>query len=61
MIDDLNPTNQFHPYRRPEELIPPTPAPSAAEKARAFARNNPGLVAGGLAAIVIGVGMMRRR
>jgi hypothetical protein len=31
------------------------------DKARTYARNNPGLVLGGLAAAVIGAGLLRRR
>jgi hypothetical protein len=31
------------------------------EKARGFAQKNPGMVLGGLAALAIGMGLMRRR
>lgn len=85
MIDNLNPTNQFHPY------IPETsqPAVERLEAARSrgpaamldkvrnmassgsmgdrvtafrnYARTNPAQVLGGLAAFVIGAGLMRRR
>jgi hypothetical protein len=90
MVDNSNPTNQFHPY------TPETSTPSSErlgntlsgglggllnrfglsgvgskvsnvdyrgqlDKARGMARNNPGAVLGGLAALVIGAGLMRKR
>ena len=64
MIDNSNPTNQFHPYQ-PERSIPQTGRSSglrnSLEKARTAARNNPSLVLGGLAALAIGAGLMRKR
>ena len=74
MVDNLNPTSQFHPYR-PEESIPQTGElgglggflsklgidRSKVDKARSMARSNPGLVLGGLAALAIGAGLMRKR
>jgi len=90
MVDNLNPTSQFHPYR-PEESIPQTgelgglggflsklgidrskidavsrgmsnvDLRGGLNKARSAARSNPGLVLGGLAALAIGAGLMRKR
>jgi hypothetical protein len=91
MVDNVNPTSQFHPYQ-PEKSKPnadaaTTPSGSilnrvgidsskidaltsrmrgvdlrgGAMKARTAARNNGGLVLGGLAALVIGAGLMRKR
>jgi uncharacterized protein with NAD-binding domain and iron-sulfur cluster len=76
MVDNVNPTNQFHPYQ------PPTDTPVAERQAsglngilskaknldlngslgkvREYAKSNPGMVLGGLAAAAIGLGMMRR-
>ena len=85
MVDNVNPTTQFHPYQ------PQTDTPAAervssgglggllkrfgidgsklsnpnmrsqVEKARTMARDNSGLVLGGLAALAIGAGLLRRR
>ena len=79
MVDNLNPTNQFHPYQ------PPTDTPMAERpasglngilekaglknvdmngsinKVRDYAKSNPAMVLGGLAAAAIGLGMMRGR
>lgn len=87
MVDNTNPTSQFHAYQ-PQDAIPQTEKPASAlsnmlsqlgvapskidaidrstrglnlEKARGFARNNGGLVLGGLAALVIGAGLLRRK
>lgn len=90
MVDNTNPTNQFHPYQ-PPDAIPQTGSGSglggilrrvgirsdpfgslgnslknvnvndSVNKARDYARKNPALVLGGLAAAVIGMGMMRGR
>ncbi len=79
MVDNLKPTNQFHPYQ-PPDATPRTEVNSdrlrgifnkaglgnmnvrgSVEKARGIARNNPGAVLGGLAALVIGAGLMRKR
>ncbi|HEX7829242.1 MAG TPA: hypothetical protein VF787_06275 [Thermoanaerobaculia bacterium] len=88
MVDNVNPTNQFHPYQ-PQDAVPQTGIkPSGLggilsklgidqskissmasnvdvrgglNKARSVAQNNGGLVLGGLAALVIGAGLMRRR
>ena len=91
MVDNLNPSNQFHPY------LPVTDTPNSekpagglssilkrvginpdtinsmgssmkntnmsgsVEKVRGYAQKNPGAVLGGLAAVVIGLGMLRGR
>ena len=88
MVDNTNPTNQFHPYQ-PTDAVPhrdvqPTGLSSIlnragidtrrlgssmqnmnlsqkVDKARGYARKNPGVVLGGLAALAIGLGMMRGR
>lgn len=85
MIDNTNPTSQFHPYQ-PPDAIPVSERPKSGglggilsglginpskigsslknvnlSKARTMARNNSGLVLGGLAALVIGAGLMRGR
>ena len=86
MIDNTNPTSQFHPYQ-PQDAIPVSERPKQTSvlggvlsrlgidstkmgsslnnvnlsKARTMARNNGGLVLGGLAALAIGAGMLRGR
>jgi hypothetical protein len=90
MVDNTNPTNQFHPYQ-PPDAVPHTGSPAglsgmlrrvgihsdqlsslgdslknlnvndSVNKARDYARRNPALLLGGLAAVVIGMGMMRGR
>jgi len=91
MVDNWNPTNQFHPYQ-PTDAVPQTGSkPSglggilsklgidqskigawgnslnnvdvrgSLNKARGVARSNPGMVLGGLAALAIGAGLMRKR
>lgn len=85
MIDNTNPTSQFHPYQ-PQDAIPVSerPKPSGLggvlsrlgidptkmgsslnnvnlSKVRTMARNNGGLVLGGLAALAIGAGLLRGR
>ena len=91
MVDNVNPTNQFHPYQRETSVpvgerpqgglngilnkvgIDPTSVRSigdqmknvnvnqSLDKARAYAKANPAKVLGGLAAVAIGLGMMRGR
>ena len=84
MIDRSNPTDQFHPYEKPD-TTPQSEMPSKSygvnemlrkagfdssklsnidtrqmvTKARDYARQNPGKVLGGLAAAVIGLGLLR--
>ncbi|HEX6178299.1 MAG TPA: hypothetical protein VF057_08060 [Thermoanaerobaculia bacterium] len=87
MVDNVNPTNQFHPYQ-PVDAIPQTGIRSSGlssilkkvgidssrlgsvrnmnmgqsvDKFRGYAQQNPGKVLGGLAALAIGLGMMRGR
>lgn len=84
MVDNTNPTSQFHPYQPPEVSSPRrselgglsgmlsklgidpsalsgTNVRESVDKARTAARNNPGLVLGGLAAAAIGLGLMRKK
>lgn len=88
MVDNLNPTNQFHPYQPPTATPHSEKTPSGlsdmlrrvgiddsklpskmrnmdvrgtVNKARDYARGNPSMVLGGLAALVIGAGLMRKR
>jgi hypothetical protein len=91
MVDNMNPTNQFHPYQRETSVpvserpvsglnsilnkvgIDPTSVRSigdqmknlnvnqSLDKARSYAKANPAKVLGGLAAVAIGLGMMRGR
>lgn len=84
MVDNMNPTSQFHPYQ-PQDATPQTGTPKSGwgsvleragidrskidamtrnmdlSKARSMAQRNGGMVLGGLAALVIGAGLMRRR
>jgi|GEM_PF-462462 len=91
MVDNLNPTSQFHPYQ-PQDATPQRETRVSGlggllsrlgldqskidalggkvsnmdvrgglEKARGMARSNPSLVLGGLAALAIGAGLMRKR
>ncbi|HEX3070890.1 MAG TPA: hypothetical protein VHX14_20130 [Thermoanaerobaculia bacterium] len=91
MIDNMNPTSQFHPYQRETSVpvaerpltgldsvldkvgIDPTSVRSVRDqmrnlnvndsfgKVRAYAKANPGKMLGGLAALAIGIGMLRGR
>ena len=88
MVDNTNPSNQFHPYQ-PQTATPHSERPSSGlsgilkragidtgslgnvtnnvnmrqsvDKFRGYAQKNPGAVLGGLAALVIGAGMLRGR
>jgi hypothetical protein len=95
MVDNVNPTSQFHPYQ-PQDATPQTGGSHSSsqsglggilsklgidqskigamggnlknmdvrgqlDKARGMAQKNPSLVLGGLAALAIGAGLMRRR
>lgn len=71
MVDNVNPTNQFHPYQ------PVNDTPNAervregglssinwrdpVNRAREYARSKPHLALGALAAMVIGAGLLRGR
>lgn len=91
MIDNMNPTSQFHPYQRETSVpvaerplsgldsvldkvgIDPTSVRSVRDqmrnlkvndsfgKVRAYAKANPGKMLGGLAALAIGIGVLRAR
>ena len=75
MVDNTNPTNQFHPYQPstavPHSEVRPSGLESmlnrvglnskSVENARGWAQKNPSKVLGGLAALAIGLGMMRGR
>jgi hypothetical protein len=91
MIDNMNPTSQFHPYQRETSVpvaerpltgldsvldkvgIDPTSVRSVRDqmrnlnvndsfgRVRAYAKANPGKMLGGLAALAIGIGMLRAR
>ena len=76
MVDNLMPTNQFHPYQPPTDTPVAERQPTGLDgilakakgldvngslnKVRDYAKSNPGMVLGGLAAAAIGLGMMRR-
>jgi hypothetical protein len=92
MIDNTNPTSQFHPYQ-PQDATPQTGnSPTSGfggilgklgidqskigalggslnnanlrgglNNVRGMAQKNPGMVLGGLAALAIGAGLMRKR
>ena len=77
MVDNVNPTSQFHPYV-PQDATPQTGntpssmsglggilnklnAGQTLKNARGYAQNNGSLVLGGLAALAIGAGLMRKR
>jgi len=75
MVDNLNPTSQFHPY----QPMGDTPQSERSEsglagmvkklewadvslgKLRSYARANPGKVLGALVAVAIGLGLLRKR
>ena len=77
MVDNLNPTSQFHPYQ-PVNDVPVAEREASGlggmmnkmgsidmngsmGKVRTYAQANPGKVLAGLAAVVIGLGLLRRR
>ncbi|HXH39364.1 MAG TPA: hypothetical protein VNN08_12110 [Thermoanaerobaculia bacterium] len=69
MIDNMNPTSQFHPYQR-ETSIPVAERPplglrmrvkQVLGRVRTYLRANPATVFGGLAAIAISFGLLRAR
>lgn len=62
MVDNVNPTNQFHPYLPVKETpVAERPPRRSLDKVRDYARSNPGVVLGGIAAAAIGLGLMRGR
>jgi hypothetical protein len=62
MVDNMNPTNQFHPYVR-ETSVPVSerPQPGLLDQVRAYAKTNPAIILSGLAAVAITLGLMRAR
>lgn len=61
MVDNVNPTNQFHPYQPMKETpVAERQPPSVLNKVRDYAKARPGMILGGLAAAAIGLGMLRR-
>jgi hypothetical protein len=92
MVDNVNPTSQFHPYQ-PQTATPASDLPTQSglggilsrlgidqskisamggnlknvdvrgglNNVRGMAQKNPGLVLGGLAALAIGAGLLRKR
>jgi hypothetical protein len=69
MVDNSNPTNQFHPYQPVNDTPNADKAMGFAgmnwqdslSKARDYAKSNPAVALGALAAIAIGAGLMRGR
>jgi hypothetical protein len=77
MVDNLNPTSQFHPYQPMRDVPIAEREPSGLSgmmnkmgsidmneslgKLRTYAQANPGKVLAVLAAVAIGLGLMRRR
>jgi hypothetical protein len=70
MVDNLNPTSQFHPYQ-PMDDVPQSEriatklgsadVNESLRKLRSYAQANPGKILAGLAAVVIGLGLLRKR
>jgi len=64
MIDNLNPTNQFHPYLpvrdTPQSEMVRGGLSNVMNRARMYARRKPGIALGALAVLAIGAGLMRR-
>ena len=77
MVDKVNPTSQFHPYQPVNDVpvrdressglggimnkIGSVDMNASLGKLRAYSQANPGKVLGGLAAVAIGLGLMRKR
>lgn len=75
MVDNVNPNSQFHPYQ-PMDATPHSERGGSGlsgmlkklgidgrpgERVRGFAQKNLNVVLGGLAALAIGMGLLRRR
>ena len=69
MVDNINPNSQFHPYQ-PMNATPMSDkmtgglkdmVSSAQSSLKNLNAKNPSVVLGGLAALAIGMGLMRRR
>ena len=77
MVDNINPNSQFHPYQPMTETpvsermnsglsgmmdsMKNFEMKGSVDKVRGVAQKNPGAVLGGLAALAIGLGLMRGR
>jgi hypothetical protein len=75
MVDNVNPNSQFHPYQPVNDTPAAERMKSSGfdlggmrdtlngslGKVRDYAKTNPGVVLGGLAALAIGAGLMRKR
>ena len=71
MVDNYNPTNQFHPYKAPEAVpqsevrrsgldkIRNMNVRGSLDKVRGYAQRNPGALLGGIAAAAIGLGLLQ--
>lgn len=62
MVDNMNPTNQFHPYVR-ETSVPVAERPQLGflDQVRAYVKTNPAIILSGLAAVAITLGLLRAR
>ena len=63
MVDNVNPNSQFHPYQPMNDMpaVERLKGMGSLGKVREYARTKPGVVLGGLAALAIGVGLLRKR
>lgn len=75
MVDNVNPNSQFHPYQPVTDTPAAERMKSSGldlggmrdtlsgslGKVRDYAKTNPGVVLGGLAALAIGAGLMRKK
>lgn len=77
MVDNTNPNSQFHPYQPMTETpasdklsgglggildsMKHVDVRQSVDKVRGMAQKNPSMVLGGLAALAIGMGLLRRR
>lgn len=62
MVDNMNPTNQFHPYVRETSVpVAERPQPGLFDQIGAYVKANPAIVLSGLAAIAISLGVLRGR
>jgi hypothetical protein len=59
MVDNLNPTSQFHPYQ-PMDDVPQSERVVKNRKFRSYVQANPGKILGGVAAVVIGLVLLRK-
>jgi hypothetical protein len=69
MVDNMNPNSQFHPYQPVKDTASERQASGgigdalngSLNKVRDYARSKPGVLLGGLAALAIGAGLLRKR